>query len=175
MCFNKLAKAVWEGLIALISWPKCRTISCKRMFGILFSQGQKISEKNEAVGERQSSMKDRHWKMDHRISNHWKATSCYITPVESWGYLQWCWSRNCWDPWTWCSRNRGWLGYWQPEVTAEFLSSSLLRPSCLPGESLPLSQNSYLLVCLLLRVCFLFCFDVSYFIDILLVIFLFTF
>jgi hypothetical protein len=43
VCFYKLAIAVWDHLIALLSWPKSRALISSRMFGLFFSQGQKPS------------------------------------------------------------------------------------------------------------------------------------
>lgn len=102
-------------LICLFTAQSQGTGSLWRMFVILSSQGQEPCEENQDVGERKSSMKDRHYKMDHSFSNHCKATSCYITIGVSWWNLQWGWSRKGWNQWTWHSRIWGLLGALQPE------------------------------------------------------------
>jgi hypothetical protein len=41
--FCKLATAVWEHLIALLSWPKSGALTFSRMFGLFFPQEQEPS------------------------------------------------------------------------------------------------------------------------------------
>ena len=51
MCFYKLATAVWECLIVLLSWPKSGALISSKMFGLCFSQGQVPPALRSAIRE----------------------------------------------------------------------------------------------------------------------------